>query len=65
MIDDFLYGTAGHAGATAEVERAVRAAAAAEILPRYRQLAAHEIVEKSGPHDLVTAADRLAEEHHT
>ena len=34
-------------------------AAAAEIMPRFRQLAAHEIVEKSGPHDLVTDADRV------
>ncbi|MFF2328399.1 MULTISPECIES: inositol monophosphatase family protein [unclassified Streptomyces] len=47
------------------VEAAVRAAAAAEIMPRHRQLAAHEIVEKSGPHDLVTIADRRAEEHLT
>lgn len=59
MIDDFL------AGDLTEVEAAVRAAAAAEIMPRYRQLAAHEIVEKNGPHDLVTTADRLAEEHLT
>ncbi|MFE3519279.1 inositol monophosphatase family protein [Streptomyces sp. NPDC059166] len=62
MIDDFLYGATG---ATSEVENLVREAVAAEILPRYRQLAAHEIVEKSGPHDLVTAADRLAEAHLT
>ncbi|MYR73185.1 MULTISPECIES: inositol monophosphatase family protein [unclassified Streptomyces] len=62
MIDDFL---ATETANPARVEAAVRAAAAAEILPRYRQLAAHEIVEKSGPHDLVTAADRLAEEHLT
>ncbi|WP_069169595.1 inositol monophosphatase family protein [Streptomyces griseus] len=62
MIDDFLAESAGH---LTEVEAAVRAAVADEILPRYRQLAAHEIVEKSGPHDLVTAADRLAEEHLT
>lgn len=59
MIDDFL------AGDLTEVEAAVRAAAAAEIVPRFRQLAAHEIVEKNGPHDLVTTADRLAEEHLT
>ncbi|CAM5267068.1 3'(2'),5'-bisphosphate nucleotidase CysQ [Streptomyces badius] len=65
MIDDFLYGTAGNTGPLAEVEAAVRAAAAAEIVPRHRKLAAHEIIEKSGPHDLVTAADRLAEEHLT
>ncbi|WP_067271669.1 inositol monophosphatase family protein [Streptomyces jeddahensis] len=56
MIDDFLV----H-GLT-DVEEAVRKAAAVEIVPRFRQLAAHEIVEKSGPHDLVTVADRLAEE---
>lgn len=48
-----------------EVEAVVREAAAAEILPRFRQLAAHEIAEKSGPHDLVTVADRGAEEHLT
>ncbi|UNO39283.1 inositol monophosphatase family protein [Streptomyces sp. MST-110588] len=49
----------------AAVEAAVRAAAAAEITPRFRQLAAEEIAEKNGPHDLVTTADRLAEEHLT
>ncbi|MFE7468980.1 inositol monophosphatase family protein, partial [Streptomyces sp. NPDC057499] len=38
---------------------------AAEIMPRFRRLAGHEILEKSGPHDLVTVADRLAEEHLT
>lgn len=59
MIDDFL------AGDLTDVEEAVRKAAAAEIMPRFRQLAAHEIVEKNGPHDLVTVADRLAEEHLT
>ncbi|MEV0275928.1 inositol monophosphatase [Streptomyces sp. NPDC050610] len=48
-----------------DVEEAIRKAAAAEIMPRFRQLAAHEIVEKNGPHDLVTVADRLAEEHLT
>lgn len=61
MIDDFL----ADAGNLTEVEAAVRAAAAAEIMPRFRQLAAHEIDQKSGPHDLVTAADRLAEKHLT
>ncbi|MFD9035228.1 inositol monophosphatase family protein [Streptomyces sp. NPDC059567] len=63
MTDDFL----DHilAGGTTEVEEAVRKAAAAEITPRFRQLAAHEIVEKNGPHDLVTVADRAAEEHLT
>ena len=59
MIDDFL------AGDLTEIEAAVRAAAAAEIMPRHRQLADHEIVEKNGPHDLVTVADRRAEEHLT
>lgn len=47
------------------VEKAVREAAAAEILPRFRCLASHEVVEKNGPHDLVTVADRRAEEHLT
>ncbi|MCH0563383.1 MULTISPECIES: inositol monophosphatase family protein [unclassified Streptomyces] len=54
-IDEFL---ARH---SADVEEAVRTAAAAEIMPRFRRLAAHEIDEKSGPHDLVTDADRRAE----
>ena len=65
MIDDFLAENAGDAGHLSQVEAVVRAAAAAEIMPRYRQLASHEIIEKSGPHDLVTTADRLAEEHLT
>ncbi|MEV6314446.1 inositol monophosphatase family protein [Streptomyces sp. NPDC051776] len=64
MIDDFLSGP-GAARHLFDVEEALRAAAAAEIMPRFRQLAAHEIVEKTGPHDLVTIADRLAEEHLT
>ncbi|MET9379115.1 inositol monophosphatase family protein [Streptomyces sp. NPDC002992] len=63
MIDDFLEHVL--AGGTTEVEEAVRKAAAAEITPRFRQLAAHEIVEKKGPHDLVTVADRAAEVHLT
>ncbi|MFH0515709.1 inositol monophosphatase family protein [Streptomyces sp. M41] len=54
-IDEFL---AQH---SADVEEAVREAAAAEIMPRFRQLAVHEVDQKSGPHDLVTDADRLAE----
>ncbi|MFC8661680.1 MULTISPECIES: inositol monophosphatase family protein [Streptomyces] len=58
-IDEFL------AHRTADVEEAVRTAAATEIMPRFRQLAAHEIDEKSGPHDLVTDADRKAEEYLT
>lgn len=48
-----------------DVEEAVRKAAAAEVLPRFRQLADHEVLRKNGPHDLVTVADRLAEEHLT
>ncbi|MDQ0773435.1 fructose-1,6-bisphosphatase/inositol monophosphatase family enzyme [Streptomyces aurantiacus] len=58
-IDEFL------AHRTADVEEAVRTAAADEIMPRFRQLAAHEVDEKSGPHDLVTDADRKAEEYLT
>ncbi|TJZ54495.1 inositol monophosphatase [Streptomyces piniterrae] len=49
----------------AAVEAAVRKAAADEIMPRFQQLAAEDIVQKNGPHDLVTVADRLAEEHLT
>ncbi|TVL92931.1 inositol monophosphatase family protein [Streptomyces sp. SAJ15] len=59
MIDQFL------AGDLSDVEEAVRKAAAAEILPRFRQLADDDIIQKNGPHDLVTVADRLAEEHLT
>jgi fructose-1,6-bisphosphatase/inositol monophosphatase family enzyme len=54
-IEEFL---AEHAS---DVEEAIRKAAAAEILPRWRRLAAHEVDQKSGPHDLVTDADRKAE----
>ncbi|MBW5484265.1 inositol monophosphatase family protein [Streptomyces bambusae] len=59
MIEDFL------ARDLSTVEEAVRKAAAVEIMPRFRQLAEHEVDEKSGPHDLVTVADRRAEEHLT
>ncbi|MFC7303242.1 inositol monophosphatase family protein [Streptomyces monticola] len=62
MIED-LEGFLEHG--LGDVEEAVRKAAAAEVMPRFRQLAAHEIVEKNGPHDLVTVADRRAEEHLT
>ncbi|WP_030667620.1 inositol monophosphatase family protein [Streptomyces sp. NRRL B-1347] len=55
-IDDFL------ARQAADVERVIREAAAAEITPRFRQLAEDDVVQKSGPHDLVTVADRRAEE---
>ncbi|MEU2657044.1 inositol monophosphatase family protein [Streptomyces sp. NPDC007325] len=63
MIESFLEHVLD--GGTTEVEEAVRKAAAAEIMPRFRQLADHEIVEKKGPYDLVTVADRAAEEHLT
>ncbi|MGG8408104.1 inositol monophosphatase family protein [Streptomyces sp. 12297] len=59
MIEEFL------ARDLSDVEEAVRKAAAVEIMPRFRQLAEHEVDEKSGPHDLVTVADRRAEEHLT
>ena len=54
-IDEFL------ARRSADVEEALRKAAAAEIMPRFRRLAEHEVDQKSGPHDLVTDADRNAE----
>ncbi|MZD04605.1 inositol monophosphatase [Streptomyces sp. SID5785] len=63
-IDDFLTRTVTDRLVT-DVERIVRAAAAAEITPRFRQLGAHEIDQKSGPHDLVTVADKRAEEYLT
>ncbi|GAA1934129.1 inositol monophosphatase family protein [Streptomyces sodiiphilus] len=56
MIDEQL---------AAQVEQAVRKAAEEEIVPRWRQLAEHEIARKTGPHDLVTVADRYAEVHLT
>ncbi|MBC2905276.1 inositol monophosphatase family protein [Streptomyces cupreus] len=58
-IDEFL---ARHAS---DVEEAVRQAAAQEIMPRWRTLAAHEVDQKNGPHDLVTDADRRAEQYLT
>lgn len=36
-------------------------AAARTIMPRFRQLAAHEVDLKTGPHDIVTVADKEAE----
>ena len=39
----------------------VRRAAKTEILPRFRNLSAHQIATKSGPQDLVTEADEAAE----
>ncbi|MCC9306127.1 inositol monophosphatase [Kitasatospora sp. RB6PN24] len=59
MIDDFLTHRLG------AVEEAVHEAAAAEIMPRFRKLADHEVESKAGAHDLVTVADRLAEEYLT
>lgn len=47
---------------TALIE-ATRAAARAEIMPRFRRLGAHEIAEKSNAQDLVTEADTRAEAH--
>ncbi|MET9254621.1 inositol monophosphatase family protein [Streptomyces sp. NPDC003717] len=58
-IDEFL---ARH---TDDVAEAVRKAAAQEIMPRWRRLAEHEVDQKSGPHDLVTDADRKAEQYLT
>lgn len=40
---------------------AARRAARDQVLPRFRMLAAHEISTKSGPADLVTLADTMAE----
>lgn len=39
----------------------LRQVAAEEIMPRFQRLAAHEIREKTGPHDLVTIADEASE----
>ncbi|MGV9841572.1 inositol monophosphatase family protein [Streptomyces fungicidicus] len=54
-IDEFL------ARRALDVEEHIRKAAAQEIVPRWRRLAEHEVDRKSGPHDLVTDADRDAE----
>ena len=45
-----------------EVQALMREAAAELVLPRFRQLSDHEIDTKSHPGDLVTIADREAEE---
>lgn len=45
----------------AQVEEAIRSAVATEVMPRWRQLAADEVIAKTAPHDLVTVADRAAE----
>ncbi len=51
--------------ALVEVEQLVRAVARSEIMPRFRNLGAGDILEKSGPMDLVTVADEAAEERLT
>jgi len=53
MIDDELI---------AAVEGAIRRTVAQEVTPRWRQLSDEEVVQKSGPHDLVTVADQRAED---
>jgi len=45
----------------ATLEAVLRDAARAEIMPRFRHLAADDVREKTGPLDLVTAADEAAE----
>ncbi|MEO3762181.1 inositol monophosphatase family protein [Streptomyces sp. B5E4] len=59
MLDDFP----ASADALDRVEDALRKAAAEEVMPRFRRLGADEILQKDGPHDLVTVADRHAEVH--
>lgn len=49
----------------AVVEQLVRAVARSEIMPRFRNLGTGDIVEKSGPMDLVTVADEAAEQRLT
>ncbi len=44
-----------------KIEAAIREVAASEILPRWRNLAAGDISQKTGPQDLVTVADQAAE----
>jgi fructose-1,6-bisphosphatase/inositol monophosphatase family enzyme len=70
MIDEIAHETIPLPGVSGSprisaVAEAVRAAAAAEVMPRHRRLAAADIAEKSGPHDLVTVADQGAEKHLT
>jgi fructose-1,6-bisphosphatase/inositol monophosphatase family enzyme len=45
------------------VARIMRETAAREILPRWRNLESGDVVAKTGPNDIVTIADRAAEEH--
>lgn len=40
----------------------IRRAARTEIMPRFRRLSAHQVAEKTGAQDLVTEADKAAEE---
>ena len=49
------------AGDLAEVVQLVRAVARAEIMPRFRRLEAGDVQAKTGPLDLVTVADEIAE----
>ncbi|WP_309228549.1 inositol monophosphatase family protein [Roseomonas sp. KE2513] len=49
------------AAALAAVDAILREAARAEIMPRFRRLAAADIRTKTGPLDMVTDADELAE----
>jgi len=67
--DAVTSGGAGADGVTdallAAVEDTVREVVAAEVVPRWRSLAETDIVQKNGPYDLVTTADRLAEERLT
>jgi fructose-1,6-bisphosphatase/inositol monophosphatase family enzyme len=49
----------------AAVEDAIRTVVADEVVPRWRRLSDGDIAEKNGPNDLVTVADRLAEERLT
>jgi fructose-1,6-bisphosphatase/inositol monophosphatase family enzyme len=44
-----------------DVDQLLREAARVEILPRFRNLSAHEVRQKSSPTDLVTDADEAAE----
>lgn len=44
-----------------QVARIIREVAAEEVMPRWRNLAGSDVVEKTGPSDVVTVADRAAE----
>ncbi len=46
----------------AAIAAMIEAVAAAEVLPRWRNLATADIVEKNGPDDLVTVADKAVED---